>query len=125
MRVLLLGGNGFIGTPLRHQLETAGHEIAVFHRAASADLPPDIFQIHGDRNQLSAHRDQIAKFAPDVIVDFILSSGDQARELMSVLSGITDRVIAISTADVYRAWGVLRGIESGPLESVPITEDSA
>src|SRR5215469_2641589 len=126
MRVLLIGGNGFMGTPLTHQLLTAGHEVAVFHRGpAPADMASDTFQIQGDRNQLSVYRDQIRKFAPDVIVDFILSSSDQARELMSVVRGITNRVIAISTGDVYRAWGVLHGIESGPLESVPITEDSA
>ena len=126
MRVLLIGGNGFIGTPLTHRLQTAGHQIAVLHRGPSpADMASDIIEIQGDRNELSLYRDQIGKFAPDVIVDFLLSSGDQARELMSVASGITNRVIAISTGDVYRAWGVLHGIESGPLESVPITEASA
>ena len=126
MRVVLIGGNGFIGRPLTHQLQSAGHEVAVFHRRpASPDMASDIFQIQGDRNQLAVYRDRIAKFAPDVIVDFILSSGAQARELMKVVRGITNRVIAISTGDVYRAWGVLHGTESGPLESVPITEDSA
>jgi nucleoside-diphosphate-sugar epimerase len=126
VRVLLIGGNGFIGRPLTHQLQRAGHEIAVFHRRSSrTDMASDILQIQGDRNRLSGYRDRIRRFAPDVIVDFILSSGDQARELMSVVSGITNRVIAISSGDVYRAWGVLHGIESGPLESVPIREDSA
>ena len=125
MRVLLIGGNGFIGTPLTQQLQTAGHEIAVFHRAPVPVDITSILQIQGDRNRLSGYRDQIGKFAPDVIVDFILSSGDQARALMSVVTGITNRVIAISSGDVYRAWGVLHGIESGPLESLPIREDSA
>lgn len=126
MRVLLIGGNGFIGTPLTRELLASGHELAIFHRgAASAHTSPAVLQIHGDRNRLSEYRDRLKQFAPDVIVDLILSSGNQAQQLVTVARDITRRVVALSTGDVYRAWGVMHGIESGPLELLPITEDSA
>src|SRR4029077_20322350 len=43
---------------------------------------------------------------------------------MRSLGGIVRRVVAISSMDVYRAWGVLHRVEDGPLEPLPITEDS-
>jgi nucleoside-diphosphate-sugar epimerase len=125
MRFLLIGGNGFIGTHLTRQLLDRGDSIAILHRGKPSREATHVLHIAGDRNQLADARAQIESFAPDVIVDFILSSGQQARELMQVATGLSRRVIAVSTGDVYRAWGVLHGVESGPLEPLPITEDSA
>ena len=122
MRILLIGGNGFIGTPLTAQLRSAGHELALLHRGTRKH--DDLVHIRADRNHLASSRDQIKSFAPDVIIDLILSSGEQARSLMQVARGLTKRVVALSTGDVYRAWGVLHGVEPGELEPLPITEDS-
>jgi nucleoside-diphosphate-sugar epimerase len=54
----------------------------------------------------------------------ILSSGRQARELIDLFRGAARRVVALSSCDVYRACGVLHGSEPGPLEPVPLTEQS-
>jgi nucleoside-diphosphate-sugar epimerase len=125
MRILLIGGNGFIGSPLVRQVQGSGHEVAVLHRHPSAGLSdPSVVVIQGDRNRLAESLEQIRRFSPDVIVDLILSSGEQARQLMTVGRGITGRVVAISSMDVYRAWGVVVGSEPGGLEPLPLTEDS-
>jgi nucleoside-diphosphate-sugar epimerase len=42
-----------------------------------------------------------------------------------VFRGAAARVVALSSCDVYRACGVLHGSEPGPLEPVPLTEESA
>ena len=49
----------------------------------------------------------------------------QAAALMDTFRGVARRVVVISSIDVYRASGVLHGTESGQLEPVPLTEDSA
>ena len=54
----------------------------------------------------------------------VLSSGDQADELMNVFRGATRRVVMLSSIDVYRAVGIANGTETGPLQEVPLTEDS-
>jgi nucleoside-diphosphate-sugar epimerase len=54
----------------------------------------------------------------------VLSSGRQARQLMDTLRGIAGRVIAPSSIDVYRAFAVVNGNDQGPLQPVPLTEDS-
>ena len=60
MRILLIGGNGFIGSPLVCELRASGHEVAVFHRRADQDLGIEVVQIQGDRNRLPDYRDQLS-----------------------------------------------------------------
>ncbi len=59
-----------------------------------------------------------------MVIDLILSSGEQARVLMDTFRGTAHRIIAASSMDVYRACGVLHRLERGPLEPVPLTEES-
>jgi len=121
MRILLIGGSGFIGPHVARTLEQQGHEVTVLHRGRT----PAPRQIIGDRRALGDHAEALRGAAPDVVVDLILSSGTQARELIRMFRGGTSRVVALSSCDVYRACGVLHGFEPGPLEPVPLTESSA
>jgi nucleoside-diphosphate-sugar epimerase len=119
MRILVIGGTGFIGRPLVRELGRLGHEVAVLTRGgAHSELPAET--IVGERRDLSALR-----LPAEVVIDLILSSGAQARQLMDTFRGVARRVVAASSIDVYRACGILHGSESGPLEPVPLTEDSA
>jgi nucleoside-diphosphate-sugar epimerase len=125
MKVLLIGGSGFIGPHVARQLSEQGHQIAIFHRGhAKTALPKTAKEILGDRAALAASASEFRSFAPDAVVDFILSSGRQASDLMNAMRGITGRVVALSSGDVYRAAGILHGLEAGPLQPVPLTEES-
>ena len=124
MRMLVIGGNGFIGTPLVRELIERGHNVGIFHRGADGSSSSGAVQIQGDRNRLPDHEQELRDFAPQVITDMILSSGKQAEELVAVARDLNARVVAISSMDVYRAWGVMLGTEPGGLEPMPITEDS-
>jgi len=124
MRILLIGGNGFIGSPLASELRDSGHSVAIFQRSADKSPDKNVVRIQGDRNRLSDHLEQMQRFSPEVIVDLILSSGEQARQLISTSRKVARRVIAISSMDVYRAWGVVHQSEPGPPEALPLTEDS-
>jgi nucleoside-diphosphate-sugar epimerase len=124
MRLLLVGGNGFIGTPLTNQLIEAGHEVAIFHRSVEGARAAGAAQIQGDRNRLRDYKDELGDFCAHVIIDLLLSSGRQAEELAAIATEAYTRVVAVSSMDVYRAWGVVLGTEPGGLEPMPITEDS-
>ena len=123
MHILLIGGNGFIGRFAVTALKQQGHALAVFHRGATS-MPAGVDDIRGDRNQLKASAQELKRFAPDVVIDFVISSGPQAQELMDVFRGLTRRVVMLSSIDVYRAVAISQGTDSGPLQEVPLTEES-
>jgi nucleoside-diphosphate-sugar epimerase len=123
MRILLIGGNGFIGRFVAAALQQQGHTTAVFHRG-TAPAPDGVVELRGDRHQLKASTQELRHFGPDVVIDFVISSGAQAEELMNLFRGATRRVIMLSSIDVYRAVGVSHGTETGPLQEVPLTEES-
>ncbi|MBO0910481.1 MAG: NAD-dependent epimerase/dehydratase family protein [Acidobacteria bacterium] len=107
------------------ELRRLGHKVALFHRSADeAATASEVVRIQGDRNRLQDYLIRLRRFSPDVVVDLILSSQEQARQLMSVANELSLRLIVISSMDVYRAWGVWHEVEPGPVEPLPITEDS-
>ena len=125
MRILLIGGRGFIGPSVIERLRAAGHSLILFDRGGRKHLHADLEHISGDRQHIGAYIEEFRRAQPEVVIDLILSSGRQATELMHTFTGIARRVIAISSIDVYRACGVLHGSETGPLQPVPLTEESA
>jgi nucleoside-diphosphate-sugar epimerase len=102
MRILLIGGNGFIGRFVVAALKQQGHALGVFHRGPTP-TPAGVDEIRGDRNQLNASAPELKRFAPDVVIDLVISSGPQAEELMNIFRGATGRMIMLSSIDVYRA----------------------
>ena len=107
MKILVIGGTGFVGPHLVRALSRMGHSVSVFHRGSTrAHLPAE--SILGERRDLGALRPKA-----DVVIDLILNSGAQAESLMEAFRGVAGRVVAASSMDVYRACGVLHGSEEG------------
>jgi len=125
VRLLLVGGNGFIGPSVVNELVRAGHQVAILHRGRTDRSAGGVTHIHGDRRHLADCAERLLAFGPEVVIDLILSSGRQAQELMTLFRGRARRVIGISSCDVYRACGVFHRSEDGPLEPLPLTESSA
>lgn len=124
MKILIIGGTNFIGPFVVSQLVNMGHDVTLFHRGKTKTDVPRVDHIYGDRSRLKDFQSEFEKLSPDVVVDMICYTESDARMLMNVFKGITKRVVAISSMDVYRAYGIILGKESG-LESVPLREDSA
>jgi len=124
MRVLVIGGSGFIGSQITRELIRHGHHVTVFHRGLTA-VPAGAHEIAGDRHRLTESAHNLRALAPDIVVDVVLSSGTQARELMDVFRGYTRRIVAVSSMDVYRACGVTHRLEEGPLEPLPLRVETS
>jgi nucleoside-diphosphate-sugar epimerase len=124
MRILVIGGTGFIGTRVIERLAPE-HEVTVLHRGKHAPLlPANVRHIAGDRNHLSEHAAAIHAVRPDVVLDMIASDEHQARAVVEAIRGIAPRLVTISSIDVYRVYEVGIRLVPGPLEPVPLTEDS-
>ena len=125
MRILIIGGTRFIGPRAAKQLIERGHEVTVFHRGQTdAGLPAEVSHLYGDRRALPSITSQFKRLAPDVVLDMICYNEQEASNLMQTFKGIARRVVVASSMDVYRAYGCLLGLDSGPADPEPFNEDS-
>jgi nucleoside-diphosphate-sugar epimerase len=125
MRILIIGGTGFIGARVAGRLVSAGHEVAVFHRGQTEPwLAPAVARIHGDRQNLAAFRGEFARFDPQVVIDMTAYTEQDARAVMDAFRGAAERVVAVSSMDVYGAYGRLIGLDAGPAAADSLTEES-
>jgi len=125
MRILMIGGTSFSGPYVTRYLLNMGHEVALFHRGKTAtELPDRVQHILGDRAHLEHHAEECLGFAPQVVVDMIPVTKQDARQVMALFTGVAQRVVGISSQDVYRAYGKIIHLEPGPPDPVPLTETS-
>jgi nucleoside-diphosphate-sugar epimerase len=125
MRVLIIGGTGFIGSYVLLRLLGEGDSVAVFHRGQSgSDLPREALRIIGDRRRLADYGGEFDRFGPQVVLDMIPYVEEDARALMATFRGKVERVVALSSQDVYRAYGLFLRLEEGELEPTPYDEDA-
>ena len=125
MRILVMGGTGFVGPALVRHLSRMGHEITVFHRGQTeADLPAGVQHLHGDRANLMDFRRAFERLAPEVAIDVRPLTEADAQAAVQALKGVAGRLVALSSGDVYRGYGVLLGTEPGPPDPTPLGEDA-
>lgn len=123
MRVLVLGGTRFIGAQAVRALVRLGHEITVFHRGLTeAELPAPVVHAHGDRRQVSELHDALAAARPELVLDMTAQTEQHALQVVEVFAGRVERLVAISSLDVYRGWERYAGLNPGPAEPIPLAE---
>lgn len=112
MKVLIIGGTGFISGQIAEKAAAAGHEVVLFNRGLrNPHAPYDV--INGDAQNLPAFKKDLLDAKPDVVVNCIAYSEKHAQDLVSVFEGTKTQVIALSSADSYEAFQRLnRGEES-------------
>jgi len=126
MRVLIIGGTNFIGPHVVRRLVEEGCEVTLFHRGqTTADLPPIVSHIYGERQTLRRRRGEFKKLLPHVVLDMFPYVEPDALHLMQTFRGLAERVVAISSMDVYRAYGLFRRLENGLPDLTPFNEEAS
>jgi 2'-hydroxyisoflavone reductase len=116
IRLLILGGTGFIGPhQVRYALER-GHDVTIFNRGRSAGMFDGVEEVIGDRavNDYAALRGRTW----DAVIDNSASSSTApqwVREAGAVLSESVGQYIFISTRSVYRDLSTVPATVDAPL----------
>ncbi|GAA3998689.1 hypothetical protein GCM10022247_18640 [Allokutzneria multivorans] len=106
MRVVVLGGTGFIGRRIAEELLARGDDVLV---------------VHTEREAFASVAAEVRAFGPEAVVDTDALSW---VDVSAVLPHLPDaQLIALSSADVYRAFELFRAGTSG--EPTPLFEESA
>src|SRR6185369_4877102 len=113
VKILILGGTGFIGSfQVRYAL-SRGHEVTVFNRGKSQpDTPPEVEQLIGDRN---GQLDALKARKWDVVIDNPTTLPVWVRDAARILKGNVERYLFISTISVYSDKSRPGMDENGPL----------
>ena len=126
--IVLLAGNGFIGHATAARLAGSGASVLV-HHTGTRQVPalPALSDIVVPRTQLP-----ITHFPPAVIgaaagavvVHFQCMGRPDAQAFVGAFDGVAKRLVLVSSADVYRAYGRFIGTERGTPIRTPLREDA-
>jgi 2'-hydroxyisoflavone reductase len=101
IRLLVLGGSGFVGPALVGEGLERGWEVATFNRGRSAvQGDPRVRRLRGDRTG-PATLGPLADQAWDVVVDTWSGAPTAVRDAVAVLGGRVGHYVYISSASVY------------------------
>ena len=121
MRVLVLGGTGFVGGAAARRLLEEGCDVAAFHRGESSG---GARTIRGDRRDLLRFRGEFDRFRPDVVLDTIAYTEKDAEDLIRAFHGVAGRTVVLSSQDVYAPYGRLLRRESGAPDPAVLSENT-
>jgi nucleoside-diphosphate-sugar epimerase len=127
VRVLVIGGTGFIGACIVRQSASHEHVVAVYHRGLTqAVLPDHVERFTDSLSVMSIQRfpTELFEFKPDAVILTVAMGAVDARAAVEAFAGRAGRIVLLSSGDVYRAYGRLTGIEPGPIQKGLLTEDA-
>ena len=101
MKILVIGGNRFLGHELALRLVAAGHAVTLFNRGTLQDALADrVERLQGDRTTGDFER-RLAGRSFDSAVDFAAFDASDGRRAAEILGGRVGHYVAISTGQVY------------------------
>jgi nucleoside-diphosphate-sugar epimerase len=127
VQLLVIGGTRFIGPHVVHQLVAKGHAVTVLHRGRTeTELPATVRHIHSAAAPMSVVSIPLEALVPepDVVIHMIPMGERDAIASMAAFRGHAGRLVAVSSGDVYRAYGRFMGLEQDPVENGLLTESS-
>jgi 2'-hydroxyisoflavone reductase len=101
LRILILGGTGFIGPNQVQYALDRGHSVTLFNRGVTnAALFPNVPRLVGDRNQPDGHK-ALETGEWDVVIDNPTANPKWVRDAGKALRGRTKHYIFVSTISVF------------------------
>lgn len=123
MKILIIGGTGFIGKDVTRMFVQNGHEVAIFHRnRETSDISSNSIDIIGTRDKVINFRNEFFLFNPDLVIDIIPYTAQDIWGLKMALKDVTENLLILSSGDVYKAYDTfhknLSDIDNSPLTEI-------
>jgi nucleoside-diphosphate-sugar epimerase len=119
MKVLVIGGSGYIGSHTVEELSRRGHEVCVFARGVTPHrLPRHVTIIRGDRRtQADLHALRSHRF--DAAIDINAYTREETQAVINTLDGYVSRFVHLSSLAVCQRTSGIPIQESDPLVTDP------
>lgn len=118
MKVLFIGGTGFISTSVSRMAIERGMELYLLNRGIRSSEIPGAHQLTGDIHNPESMRNALKDLKFDVVVDWIAFTPEDVERDLQVFRGRTGQFVFISSASAYQKPVVNYLIkESTPLEN--------
>ena len=102
MKILVLGGTGFVGRHIVEVLLRARHSVSIFNRGRSSDeLPIQVERLRGDRDHGPSGLEALTARVWDVCVDASGYTARQVRSSAEKLHRNVGRYVFVSAVSVY------------------------
>lgn len=121
LKLLMLGGTGFLGPHIVWRAQERGHEVTLFNRGQTGpEMFPDLEHIQGDRySDLSELESAVAEGRTwHSAIDTFAYVPSVVTDMMKVIAGSVEHYALVSTISVYADSNEIGADESAPLAEV-------
>jgi nucleoside-diphosphate-sugar epimerase len=106
MRILVIGGQQFMGREIVLRLAARGHDVSVVHRHGAHDLGAGIGNLNADRGNAAAMSKAIEGHAFDAVVDMVYdwqngTTADQVQATAGLFGDRLERYVFMSSVAAY------------------------
>ena len=103
MRIVALGGTGFLSSAVVAQARAAGHDVVVVSRGERGVPPNGVTWVRADRDDAEALVAAVAGLGPDAVIDSCGYTVAGAHAAARAFAG-GERYVYVSSISAYRNW---------------------
>jgi len=122
MKILIIGGTGLVGPHLIYELLQLGHDISILNRSGKKFFTENVIKCN--RSDFDVLATKLKEIHFDLCIDMIPFRVEEADNLKTILDDLKMPLIALSSIDVYAAYGKLHQTEDLFYQDMPLSEEA-